>query len=212
MVEILNGTSQYCSEAIVSNAASQNEFHYSDAGYCIIEQLIADVVGKPFHQVVCEHIFEPLHMENSFLNPKLLLSNTSNIAVGHNKMGEIVNGKYPVYPYPAASGLWTTSENLAKLCIEFMNSLNEASTIGLSKTLAEEMIHPQGGKSWTGLGVFLEGTGMDLEISSLGWGGGFQSMVVMFPHRNKGAVILTNSELGVHQMEGFIGEVYKSLF
>ncbi len=37
-------------------------------------------------------------------------------------------------------------------------------------------------------------------------------MLVMYPRLRKGAVILTNSELGVHQLEGFIGELYRALF
>ena len=36
-------------------------------------------------------------------------------------------------------------------------------------------------------------------------------MMVAFPYLEKGAVIMTNAELGVHQMEGIIGEIYKSL-
>lgn len=36
-----------------------------------------------------------------------LLASTVNIASGHNKKGEVVEGKYPIYPYPAACGLWT---------------------------------------------------------------------------------------------------------
>ena len=31
------------------------------------------------------------------------------------------------------------------------------------------------------------------------------------PHMEKGAVIMTNAELGVHQMEGIIGEIYTML-
>ena len=36
-------------------------------------------------------------------------------------------------------------------------------------------------------------------------------MMVAHPPLEKGAVIMTNAELGVHQMEGIIGEIYKSL-
>ena len=123
-----------------------------------------------------------------------------------------MEGKFPIYPYPAASGLWTSAIDLANLSIELMNSIKGESKLGLSKSLAEEIIRAQGGKSWTGLGVFLERNENNLEIASFGWGKGFQSMVVMFPYLQKGAVIMTNSELGVHQMEGLIGEIYKSLF
>lgn len=128
-----------------------------------------------------------------------------------NKNGAIVEGKYPIYPYPTASGLWTTPSDLATLVIELMNALKGESKIGLSASKAKEMINSQGCKEWTGLGVFLDGSEKNLEISSLGWGKGFQCMVTAYPYLGTGFVIMTNTDLGVNQMKGIIGEVYHSL-
>lgn len=211
MVELLEGKSQYCKVPIEVLFEPESEFHYSDAGYCIIQQLIEDVTEKPFHQVIKEKIFEPLGMANSHFSTTMLEVDRGNLSCGHNKNGELVHGKYPLYPYPAASGLWTTSLNLAELVLELMNAVNGESKIGISESLAKEMITPQRGKNWAGLGLFLEGSEKELEITSLGWGVGFQCMMVAFPYLAKGAIIMTNGELGVHQMEGIIGEVYRSL-
>ncbi|MGE8206779.1 serine hydrolase domain-containing protein [Heyndrickxia sp. NPDC080065] len=211
MVEILEGCSPYCSVPIEVKYEPESEFHYSDAGFCIIQVLIEDVTKKPFKQVVSELIFEPLKMENSTIVTKISEIRKEDFSCGHNKNGEIVDGKYPIYPYPAACGLWTTSSNLAQLVIELMNALKGESKIGISASLAKEMITPQRGKDWTGLGVFLNGSEMEYETTSLGWGIGFQCMMVALPYLEKGAVIMTNTELGVHQMEGIIGEIYKSL-
>lgn len=211
MVELLEGQTLYCKTPIDVTYEPESEFHYSDAGFCIIQQLIEDVTEKPFHQVIHEQIFEALGMANSHFNTTMLEVDRQNFSCGHNKNGELVDGKYPIYPYPAASGLWTTSLNLAELVLELINAVKGQSKVGISESLAKEMITPQRGKSWTGLGVFLEGTEKELEITSLGWGVGFQCMMVAFPYLGKGAVIMTNAELGVHQMEGIIGEIYKSL-
>lgn len=211
MVELLEGKTLYCKTPIDVKCEPESEFQYSDAGFCIIQQLIEDVTKKPFHQAANEQIFEPLGMENSHFNTTMLGVDRQNFSCGHNKNGELVVGKYPIYPYPAASGLWTTSLNLAELVLELMNALKGESNVGISKSVAKEMITTQGGKSWTGLGVFLEGSEKELEITSFGWGVGFQSMMVAFPYLEKGAVIMTNAELGVHQLEGIIGEIYKSL-
>ena len=211
MVELLEGQTPYCKTPIEVKCEPESEFHYSDAGFCIIQQLLEDVTEKPFHQVVSERIFEPLGMANSHFNPRMLDVDRKNFSCGHNKNGELVDGKYPIYPYPAASGLWTTSLNLAELVLELMNAVKGESKVGIPEILAKEMITPQRGTSWTGLGVFLESSEKELEITSLGWGVGFQCMMVAFPYSEKGAVIMTNSELGVHQMEGIIGEVYRSL-
>ncbi|MGN1400623.1 MAG: serine hydrolase domain-containing protein [Bacillus sp. (in: firmicutes)] len=211
IVELLEGKSHYCKIPIEVQVEPESEFHYSDAGYCIIQQLIEDVTKKPFYQVASEFIFKPLGMKSSYFNSTLLEIDKQEFACGHNKDGELVKGKYPIYPYPAASGLWTTSIDLALLVLELMNALKGESKIGISKSLAKEMITSQRGKSWSGLGVFLKDSEKELEITSMGWGVGFQCMMVAYPHLEKGAVILTNAELGVHQMEGIIGEIYNSL-
>lgn len=211
MFELLEGGTPYCKVSIKLQCEPGSAFNYSDAGFCVVQQLIEDVTEKPFYQVVNELIFKPLRMENSHLSTTMLEVDKKEFSCGHNKNGELVDGKYPIYPYPAASGLWTTSLDLARLVLELLNALKGESKIGISESLAKEMITPQIGKSWTGLGVFLEGSERELEITSLGWGVGFQCMVVAFPYLEKGAVIMTNAELGVHQMEGMIGEIYKSL-
>ncbi|MFJ7666651.1 serine hydrolase domain-containing protein [Lysinibacillus sp. NPDC097195] len=210
MVELLEGQTPYCTTPIDVKCEPESEFHYSDAGFCIIQQLIEDVTEKPFQQVMNEQIFNPLGLSNSHINMTMLEVDAPNCSCGHNKKGELIDGKYPIYPYPAASGLWTTSLNLAALVIELMNAIQGESKLGISESLAKEMITPQRGKSWTGLGVFLEGAENELEITSLGWGVGSQCMMVAFPYLEKGVVIMTNTELGVHQLEGIIGEIYNS--
>ncbi|WP_419961943.1 serine hydrolase domain-containing protein [Psychrobacillus sp. BM2] len=212
MVELLNGKTSYCKYPIEVKYEPVSEFHYSDAGFCIIQLLIEDITEKPFSQVMKEQIFEPLQMGNSTLGTSILEMKREEFSCGHNKNGEIVEAKYPFYPYPASSGLWTTSLDLAQVVLELLNALRGKSKIGISESRAKEIITPQGGKSWTGLGVFLEGSEKELEISSLGWGVGFQCMMVVSPNSEKGAVIMTNTELGVHQMEGIIGEIYHSIY
>lgn len=210
-LNLLEGKTPYCRVPIVVQCEPESEFAYSDAGFCVVQQLIEDVTEKPFNQTVNELVFEPLGMVKSHLISTIIDRDNKEFSCGHNKYGELVDGKYPIYPYPTGSGLWTTSLDFAALVLELMNSLKGRSKIGISQSAANEMITPQKGKSYAGLGVFLDGSEKELEISSLGWGVGFQSMMVAYPHLEKGAVILTNTELGVHQMRGIIGEIYKSL-
>ncbi len=208
MVELLEGKSHFCLIPIEVMAEPWSEFHYSDAGYCIIQLVIEDVVKKPFHQVINEFIFEPLQMKNSTYTLK---TNGESFSYGHYKSGKMVEEKYPIYPYPASSGLWTTPIDLAHLVIDFMGALKGESELGISVERAIEMITPHGGREWAGLGVFLYGSGNELEMTSLGWGVGFQCMLASLPHKQSAAVIMTNAELGKHQMEGIIGEIYEAV-
>lgn len=210
MIKLLEGESHYNAYPINVTYEPGSEFHYSDAGYCIIQQIIEDVLKKPFPQVMDKFIFRPLNMENS----KYVISSSSickeTFSCGHSKHGDVVEDKYTIYPYSAASGLWSTSKDIAKLVQELMNALKGESITGISSTVAKELITSQGGKEWSGLSVFLDKVGNELEITSLGWGVGYQSMMVAFPYLNKGAVIMTNADLGVHQLDGIIGEIYQA--
>ncbi|ASK63848.1 penicillin-binding protein [Virgibacillus phasianinus] len=207
MVELLKGRTPYCRETIEVKFEPGSDFHYSDAGYCIIQLLIEDSFKKPFKQVMKEQVFDPLGMTNSTFDQ----IECKEFSSGHNKNGEALEYKYSVYPYPAASGLWTTPTDLALLVIELMDSLKDESKAGLTVYSAKEMIQAQGCKEWTGLGVFLDESERGLEISSLGWGRGFQCMMIASPYLETGAVIMTNTDLGVHQLEGIIGEIYQDL-
>lgn len=204
LVDLLEGKTPYCEVPIELNYEPGSNFHYSDAGFCIIQLLIEDVIGKPFSEIMNEHLFQPIHMKDStFERP------SQNVTCGHTNDGKVVTGKYPIYPYPAASGLWTTPTDLAIVVVELMHALKGESKLKLSSSKATEMIYPQGGKTWTGLGVFLDQNDKGIEISSLGWGVGFQCMMVAYPQLEKGLVIMTNTDLGVHQLKGIIGDVYR---
>ncbi|MGR3774356.1 serine hydrolase domain-containing protein [Bacillus paramycoides] len=209
--ELLAGNTLYCPVPIEVNYEPESEFHYSDASFCIIEQLLEDITGQSFSQLLKEFIFQPLQMKNSTLFSPEDIEKTNTFACGHNKDGTVTNEKYPFYPFPAASGIWTTPSDLSTLVIELIHSLQGNSKLALSQQTVQDMISPQGCSKWTGLGVFLDDSNEDLQIYSLGWGVGFQCMMVCYPLRGNSAIIMTNSDLGVHQMEGIIGEVLKML-
>ncbi|MBE7106736.1 beta-lactamase family protein [Bacillus cereus] len=209
--ELLSGRTLYCPVPIEMNYEPESEFHYSDANFCIIEQLLEDITGKSFSQLLEELIFQPLQMKNSTIFSPEGIDKTDAFACGHNKDGTVTNEKYPFYPFAATSGIWTTPTDLSTLIIEIIHSLQGNSKLELSQKTVLDMISPQGCSKWTGLGIFLDDSNEDLQIYSLGWGVGFQCMMVCNPYRGNGAVIMTNSDLGVHQKDGIIGEILKML-
>ena len=210
MVDLLEGRTLYCRESIEVKYEPESDFHYSDAGFCLIQQLLEDVTGEPFEEIMNDLIFKPLRMNNSTFEVTPPEDTRHTLSSGHNKNGGLVDRNYPIYPYPAASGLWTTPSDLALLVIELMNSLKSESKMGLSASHAKVILTSQGCKAWTGLGVFLERSEHEIEISSLGWGLGFQCMMVAYPYLETGMIIMTNTDTGVHQLEGLIGELYRS--
>ena len=206
MLDILTGRTSYCSEPFTVRHEPLSQFYYSDAGFCLIQQIIEDLCEKSFTEVMNDHLFEPLNMTQSTYD-----SVKSDYAFGHDKLGYIVEGDYPIYPYPAAAGLWSTPADLSKLVIEVMDAVKGNSRLGLSAETMIDMLSPQGCSQWTGLGIFLDPSGSALEFSSLGWGVGFQSMIVAYPSLGTGAVLMTNTDTGVHQTKGILGEVLRAL-
>ncbi|GAK08374.1 serine hydrolase [Geomicrobium sp. JCM 19038] len=211
MPDILNGKTAYCSVPITVEVEPEHEFHYSDAGYCIIQLLIEDITRQTFERVVNNHVFTPLQLQARYVTPTSLAYISDDLARGHSKQGQATCFTETIYPYPAASGLWASSITLAKILQELLDARLGKSTIGLSKKLAKEMLAPQFGKAWSGFGVFIEDSKAGKEIVTWGWGKGYQCMGFLHPEFNRAAVIMTNGELGVHQMEGLIGEVYQCL-
>jgi len=211
MVHLLEGRTSYCKESIQVMYKPGSDFQYSDVGFCIIQQVVEDVTGRSFEEVMNELVFEPLNMKNSLIMRSAAIELGKNISCGHESNGDIVKSKYPFYPYPAAAGIWTSPSDLALLVIELMNSLHGTSQLGISQRTSKEMITSQGCKEWTGLGLFLDCSKHDVEVSSLGWGVGYQCMMIANPYLGSGAIIMTNTDLGVHQMKGIIGEIVSSL-
>lgn len=204
MAKILNGETPACPARIEAVKPPNQEFTYSDAGYCIVQQVVEDVLDTPFESAIDEHLFRPLGMKRSMYEPTFPMTS------GHEPDGSVMKDRIPHYPYAAAAGLWSTPSDLMKLVKELFHSLNGEGIL-FSKEYAMDMVSPQGAASWAGLGVFLDGEGSSTEISSLGWGEGFQSMMVAEPLEGKAWVVMTNGNTGIHQMKGLIGDVYRLL-
>lgn len=211
MADLLTGQTLYCQTPLEVIYEPGSEFQYSDASFCVIQQVVEDATGQPFEQIMHNLIFDPLHIAHSCF-PITNQGNRQNFACGHDKEGNVVDGKYPLYPYAAAAGLWTTPSGLAAVLLEVMHSLKSKSKIGYSQKLIREMLTPQGCSPWTGLGVFLDNSNTELKISSLGWGVGFQCIMIAYPYMETGVIIMTNADVGVHQMKGLIGEIVQTAF
>lgn len=82
-------------------------------------------------------------MTHSFFKNSLLSDEEAkDIAAGHDKDGNQIQGKYHIYPEMAAAGLWTTVEDLAKYVIEVQKSLKNESNKILSKDFMDQMVAP----------------------------------------------------------------------
>lgn len=208
MTALLNGDTPYHDGPVQVTGEPGQAFHYSDAGFCVIQLLIEDVMERPFADVMRDELFVPLGMHASGYDLEV---ERVTFASGHYKHGHPVAPIIPHYPYPAAAGLWTTTEDLSRVVVKLMEAV-KGNSRELSAWAVEDMLSGSASNQFIGLGVFLDGEQERRELSSLGWGIGFQSMLVAYPYIGKSLIIMTNAELGVHQMDGLIGDIYRATF
>jgi hypothetical protein len=126
---------------------------YSGGGYMIVQQLLEDVVGKPFPEIMRETVFEPTGMTSSLYAAPLPEALRSRAATAHTANGQPALDKwYDLAEFGAGGGLWTTSSDLARFAIEIMLSRTGESDKVLSQEMVREMLTPQDVDLLQGLG------------------------------------------------------------
>jgi CubicO group peptidase (beta-lactamase class C family) len=193
--QILDGLEPANSAAIRVDSEIGAKFRYSGGGYTILQQLLIDVLNKPFPQIMRQTVLDKLSLKNSTYEQSLPESLAAKAASGHQADGSVIPGKWHIYPEMAAAGLWTTPSDLAGFAIEVMRSRHGKSEVILSQAMTELMLTPQ--KEDVGLGLRVKGTDLDFQFFHAGGNEGFRCFMVGFPERGQGAVMMTNSDLGL---------------
>ena len=118
-------------------------FLYSGGGYVILQQLMIDVEGKSFPELMQKMLFSPLGMTNSYFQQPLSPELASRAAAGYLPNGKEMEGKWFVLPELAPAGLWTTPTDLARLLIEVQKARLGKSNKVLSTKSINQMLTPE---------------------------------------------------------------------
>ena len=205
LLQILNGTSPANSRPSIVDKVPEESFRYSGGGYNIIQQMMIDVEGKPFPDIMKELVLQPLEMNNSTYNQPLTAQQLPMAATGYLPDNSMVKGKRHTYPEMAPAGLWTTAEDLAKFAINIQESLKGKSEKGLSKEMTTKMLTPFV-EEFTGLGIFINKKKDEIYFGHGGWNEGFSSELIAHKDKGYGVVVLTNSN-----HPAFISELIRSV-
>jgi CubicO group peptidase (beta-lactamase class C family) len=192
VVEVLDGKGN--TEAVRVNAVPWSLTRYSGGGYTVMQQLLVDVSGRSFPDLMRARVLEPLGMTHSTYEQPLPQHLLGNAASGHRSDGTVVKGKWHTYPEMAAAGLWTTPSDIARYAIHVQLAALGRSNNALSRSATAQMLTVQAGTY--GLGPGLGGQGRDANFSHGGANEGFRGFFIAFPERGQGAVIMTNSDAG----------------
>jgi len=192
--QILDGGKQANTPPVKVDMEIGSRFRYSGGGYAVLQQLLIDVLGRPFPYIVRDAVLIKLDMSQSRFEQPLPQALAEHAASGHRPDGSVLPGKWHTYPEMAAAGLWTTPGDLALFAREAMLARQGKSDRILSQVMVGLMLTPI--KDNMGLGFFVRGTGQDFQFSHSGENEGFICYMMAYPERGQGAVIMTNSDLG----------------
>jgi CubicO group peptidase (beta-lactamase class C family) len=192
LLQILDGKKPANNPPIRVDFIPGSKFRYSGGGAEVMQQLLMDVTGEPFPELMKRLVLTPARMTLSTFEQPLPEARWVEAASGHDGEGAVVKGKWPIQPEMAAGGLWTTPTDLAKWALAITRAWKGDKNELFSRRIASEMLTVQ--KAPYGLGVEVQGTGPSLEFSHAGSNSGFRALAVMFPAIGKGAVIMANGD------------------
>lgn len=198
LVQIFNGDKPANTAPIRVDFVPGTKMRYSGGGVTIEQQLVMDVTGKPFPELMRETVLEKAGMTDSTYQQPIPPARAALTATGTYSDGKAVTGRWHIYPEMAAAGLWTTPTDLAKFAIEIALSKQGKANHILSEKMTREMLTPQiqaegEGNGSVGLAFFLGPQAPD-EFGHNGADEGFQANLVMFADSGQGLAIMGNSD------------------
>lgn len=205
LLQILNGEKPANNPPIRVDFIPGSRSRYSGGGAEVMQQLLIDVTGEPFPELMRRRVLAPAEMTLSTYEQPLPKPRWHEAASGHDGDGAVIKGSWLIQPQLAAGGLWTTPTDLAKWALEITKAWKGEPNKLFSKVIATEMLTVQ--KAPYGLGVEVQGTGPSLYFSHGGSNLGFRAQLVMFPAIGKGAVIMANGD----RADWVIGNLIRSI-
>lgn len=212
--EILTGSAPANNAGIRVDTLPGIEFRYAGGGTTVLQQVLEDVTGRPFAELMRELVLEPLGMSRSGYTQPLPNELRTEAATAHGSDGRHVDGGWHVYPELAAAGLWTTAGDLARFAIGVQHAAAGDTDAILGPTLTTAMLTSHagpatrlGGLDSVGLGLFLGGPWFGHSGSNMG----FRCHLAAHRDAGCGLAMMTNGERGHELVAEVLDEVARDL-
>lgn len=191
LVQVLNGESPANSAPITIDFVPGSKFRYAGGNYVIIQQILVDVTGKTFPELMQELVLQPLHMEHSSFQQSLPAELAQLAAMPYDKDGNAIEGGPHVYPEMSVAGLWTTPSDLALFALSVQGAFAGKPGAIVSSSTAREMLQPVLG--FYGLGFSMAGDGTNRYFSHPGANPGYLSFFFAY-EKGDGVALMSNSQ------------------
>lgn len=121
-------------------AAPQERFIYSDVGFMVLGELVAQVSGQHLDQYTRQHIFEPLGMSETMYLPKSIPAQRfapTEQRNGHWMQGEVHDPRaYALDGVAGHAGLFSTADDLAR----YAQAILSGGQLGENRILKSETV------------------------------------------------------------------------
>lgn len=214
-VQILDGVRPANTFGVHVDVVPGTQFRYSGGGTVVLQQLLEDVTGTPFRQLMRELVLEPLGMSASDYAQPLPEELHDRAATAHDELGHPIAGRWHSYPELAAAGLWTTPADLVAFAQGVRSAYRGAEGALISIDRARELLTPQiaiadpwDAMDALGLGAFLGDGGR-----RFGHGGsnkGFKCYLVAYRDTGQGVALMTNGDNGSYLVDRAIARIAAS--
>lgn len=192
LTQVLKGEAPSQTPATKVETVPGTKFNLASENYVVLQQILEDVTGKPYAQLVREKIFTPLGMKHSAFDLQDKIGDFGLPVSGHEDAGKPME-KLPVYPETAASGLWTTAQDFALFLGDILHAYKGDKDCLLTPIEAKMMFAPIATEHSMGFGRYEQS-----KSAYLYWGGnaqGFYSNLTANLDTGDGIVVLMNRNL-----------------
>ncbi len=204
--DLLSGRSGSATPAVESFAAPGTVSQYSGGGSTVVQQLVCDVTGRSFAELMHELVLAPFGMVDSAYEQPLAPARAARAAIAYDDLGNPVPGGFHVYPELQAAGLWTTAVDLARWVIGVQQILRGDRQGPISTETAHLMVTPVLAGGPFGLGPELGGEGALRRFGHSGRNEGFNSQADGLVAAPVGGVVMATG-----QAASMVAEVRRAL-
>ena len=156
LVQTLRGEAPANTPPVRPSLLPGSQFRYSGSHYAVLQQLMVDVTGARFDELMRDAGAGPGGHGRQQLRPAV--SRTSGrelVAPGHHITGTPVPGGWRTIPEMAGAGLWSTPTDLLRLDLEIARAAAGRSAL-LDPDLATQMVTPALPGGGYGLGTEID--------------------------------------------------------
>jgi CubicO group peptidase (beta-lactamase class C family) len=192
LVQILRGEAPANTPPVRVSLLPGSRFRYSGSHFAVLQQLIVDVTGARFDELMRTLVLEPVGMADSSFDQQFPYQRPHPVASGHHVGGAPVPGGWRTIPEMAGAGLWSTPTDLVRFELELARAVGGRSEL-LGQELAQEMVTPQLPDAPYGLGTEVHDTAGQRRFGHTGGSAGYVCFAFVWPDAGAAVAVMVNS-------------------